>query len=189
MTDSDMVAGVACHSAMLITPPASDYDPVPIFMAHGLLDEDFFYGPRDFTVYATLGKEKELEYLGNFNKCDEALLVDETTYAADSTRLMTRDNCRNDATVQLLVMENAGHFPMRGEFRGDREQNPDIVPVTLDTTAIGWEFIRHHSKAQAPVLNARSTGGTPFAPPLTGLLLIISRIGEFIQRTLSLFRF
>ena len=188
MTNSDMVAGVACHASLLITPPSNPYDAVPFFMAHGMLDGDFPYEPSDITglgVYSTLGKEGELKFLGDLNECDETVVVDETTatFAAEA-KLLKRVNCKNNAEVQLLAIFSAGHFPMKGEFRGELEDDPNIEEVTIDTTAIAWQFIKQYSRTQAPDLS--TDAGVQIIPSsfFTILLTTLASVGGSIQNLL-----
>lgn len=188
MTHSDMVAGVAVHAGVLITSPAHDYAPVPIFMAHGLLDGDFPYEAADLTglgIYSTLGKEEELKLLGNLNECDETVVDNDAVFAPPEARLLKRVNCRNNAEVHLLAYSTAGHFPMAGEFRGDLEDNPNITPVTLDSTAMMWDFLQPYSKTDAPDLSRQVPESFLPSSFFTILLTVLARVGEFFQRVRS----
>lgn len=96
--NSDLIAAVGVHSAILSeSPPLFTYSALPIWMAHGLLDTTFPYSPYDSTglgIFSSLGKEEEVEYLGNLHNCDGTIIRDETTWGDDAFSI-SRSNCDN----------------------------------------------------------------------------------------------
>jgi len=176
-TNADLVAAVGCHAGLFTTPPSQTYTAVPIWTVHGLLDEILPYQPSDLTglgLYSTLGKERELDYLGNLNNCDEAVVTDDTTWAPNAT-LMTRTNCDNGADVQLFTVATAGHEPFI-----DYE-------TTIDTTKLAWDFLSKHSKSSPPDLNKDAVSPYFVFDPLLILFGILEGILRFVEFISGLF--
>jgi len=153
---SDAIAAVCCHAGSVITPfpkggdDGSSYDPVPVWLAHGMNDPivpfdgstflDFFpFGPMGFM--STLDG---VRYVGDMNGCDGELLSEEVKKAAgedDGSSAIAgvsykRTNCANGADVELVALYDVGHSPYKGSW-GE---------TTVDTTSMAWDFCSSHTK-------------------------------------------
>merc|ERR1712176_252731 len=137
---SDTVAAVCCHAGALVTPFAQDYSPVPIWLVHGTDDATLPYGGA--VLVEALGSIRNLgfwsvpditSYLQKQNKCSSS-----RTTAMEGGSVTTAE-CADNATVEVVTLDNVDHFPF-----------PDLTwpgrtSTTVDTTAMAWDFCSQHS--------------------------------------------
>merc|ERR1711959_10535 len=153
---SDAIAAVCCHAGSVITPfpkggdDGSSYDPVPVWLAHGMNDPIVpFDGSKflDFFPFGPMGFMSTLDgvrYVGDMNGCDGELLSEEVKTAAgedDGSSAIAgvsykRTNCANGADVELVALYDVGHSPYKGSW-GE---------TTVDTTSMAWDFCSSHTK-------------------------------------------
>jgi len=153
---SDMVAAVCCHSPALVTPFPSDgsysEQAVPMWFAHGKNDGTVnYYGSFNGGNNYIPGAKQTSELLGSVNNCkrEEVTNLVEGNQAYSNIVHLDCDN--NDARVELMALETAGHTPYMNAdlFLGD----PDYAEVTaVDTTQRAWEFCSRYARADSPVL-------------------------------------
>lgn len=130
---SDLVAAVACHAAGSIADFPSYYDPVPTWIAQGQKDDRiWFQFTRDTTL--TLATKHEC-------KRDTSKLVGNRTAVEYS-----HHDCKNNASVTLLLLNNSGHMPFLDSF----EVTVGASPTKIDTTQMAWEFCSNYSKSDIP---------------------------------------
>ena len=159
---SDMVASVCCHSPALIHPfdPDEYASAVPMWIVHGKRDGTVAYngsfpandpsGP-----YYVPGAIQVNDILGQVNGCvgnvSESMVLND-----DGTTLRRQTNCTNNATVELLSLETAGHTPFLGVPVFDQGQTPDsnlgAEVTTVDTTEMAWQFCSSYVSETEPVL-------------------------------------
>lgn len=146
---SDTIAAVCCHAGAVLTPFDEDYTPVPIWMVHGMKDEIVPYegntmfelpgmGPLGF-----LSMNQTLSYLGDQNECsqqNERDVFDENGIAG---KVYQHNNCKDQATVEVVALFGDGHEPYSSPVLGSRSS-------TIDTTAMAWDFCSAHTKGQEP---------------------------------------
>jgi polyhydroxybutyrate depolymerase len=150
---SDTIAAVCCHAGGVLTPFPSDYTPVPIWMVHGTNDRVVPYEGNTMLNYPGVGAvgfwsmDDTMEYLSTQNGCSENGGVDFSESGADG-RVLTRSNCKNDATVEVLELTNVGHFPYYAKPEWEEfafsENGGFLVP--FDTTAMAWDFCSSYSR-------------------------------------------
>lgn len=149
---SDTIAAVCCHSGALLTPFPEDYGPVPIWLAHGmkdntlpfegstLIDIPLFGGPLGFW---SMGDT--MDYLSKQNDCSEEEEIDIIGDKENENvgTVFRRTNCRDNATVELVALFEADHFPFQDSFGGL------LTGTSIDTTALAWEFCSSHVRSPA----------------------------------------
>ena len=151
---SETVAAVCCHAGALITPfDARNYpSPVPIWMVSGRQDTVIAYeGYAVETPFGMAGLwsvDDTTEYLQAMNGCTSDTTVpftDETTgEVAGSVR--TGSGCANDATVEILTLDESGHLIFPYVF----DPSYGGSPTTVDTTSMAWEFCSAQAKTAPP---------------------------------------
>jgi len=153
---SDTIAAVCCHAGGVLTPFPADYTPVPIWMVHGTIDRVVPYGGETMLNYPGVGAvgfwsmDDQMEYLATQNGCSENGQAGFSESGAEG-RILTRSNCKNDATVELLELTNVGHFPYYAKPEWEEfafaENAGFLVPV--DTTALAWDFCSSYTRGDS----------------------------------------
>lgn len=157
---SDTIAAVAIFAGALATPFAEDYSGVPIWWVHGSNDSTFPYnGAPTFQPYpdesifqptpnvGIWSMDQTLEYLYKQNRCSK-----KTVSKTNGGSIIRFDNCRQEATVELLTLDGIEHHPYNfynthppGYCEFDEIQClPNVT--TVKTTELAWAFISSHSK-------------------------------------------
>lgn len=171
---SESIAAVACYGGSLVTEFAANYSATPVFSVHGLLDGEIpldgleFGSLLDGVVGVLPATRDVFHYVADKNGCSPDILWDNTTLGADVGTIQSRVGCTNDANVTLVLLNTAGHTPYLGA-NDDLSLNPGAMPTTVDTTAMGWEFISQFRLASpAPTGTTRPNDGAPsMSPPGT----------------------
>jgi len=161
---SDMVAAVCCHSPALVTPfDKEDYKEVPIWLAHGKFDGTVDYnGAFNSQTSYIPGAEETNQLLGRVNNCKN--ITTTTVTEGSYTNIIQTDCDNNDARVELMSLDTAGHTPFLGAdlFFGDRE---GAQITTIDTTQHAWEFCSQYSRTNEPILELVSPKEEPTTEP------------------------
>jgi len=159
---SDLVAAVCCHSGILVSDGVSpDYQPTPIHTVHGDLD---IVVPYDSTTSWGLSMIENamdnFEFWGATNGCKKnSTTVDSSNlYATHSF-----SDCTDNATVQLLQVFKAGHFPYLGFNVSYPGEPPNVEFTTVDTTQLSWDFCSNYQSESNPSL----PDFTPYVSPYT----------------------
>jgi hypothetical protein len=133
---SDLVTGVACHAGKLLTPFADDYEAVPTFIVHGLLDATVPYDAFLFTESEGFpSTPDQFRAIADRNGCTQELPTEQLPDGEGTVQ--TWSGCVHDANVTLVTLNNAGHTP----YLGADEMDPGAVQTTIDTTAMAWDFL------------------------------------------------
>jgi len=134
---SDIVAAVACHAGQFFTSFGENYSPVPVWMAHGTLDDVIPYEgspPLFFSIHDAVN------VLGDANGCSSEGSV--TNLPSGDELYRRAENCEA-APVELVTLYDVGHAPFLNA--------PDASFAALfDTTSMAWEFCSAFSKPQVP---------------------------------------
>lgn len=145
---SDTIAAVCCHAGALITPFPSDYEPVPIWMVHGVEDTIIEYNGESQTTPA--GKfgfwsiEQTQEYLSETNDCSEEHVSDVADgEGAIIGTVFKGKKCKKHGVVEVVSLFESGHVPYLTPFYDPIYGG---LPTTIDTTALAWDFCSSHSK-------------------------------------------
>ena len=149
---SDIVAAVCCHAGTLLTPFAKDYVPVPTWLVHGGLDATVpIDGANLFLGYGFPPPPEVANRIADKNGCDvdvvESDVTDNSTAVA-GTSYKRSSNCKNNATVELVVLPRSGHMPFLGAEEAEGLEGS--INTAVDTTSMAWEFCSSHSKASIP---------------------------------------
>jgi poly(3-hydroxybutyrate) depolymerase len=131
---SNLVAAVACHSAGSVGDFPSYYDPVPTMLFQGMKDDIMWYQFAGDTA-------RNIATVHDCKNDSETLLQNATgvEYAFQ--------DCKNNASVKLVVLNESGHFP----FLKSIELTKGASVTTVDTTEMAWEFCSNYSKSEMPV--------------------------------------
>lgn len=114
------------------------------FEGSTLIDIPLFGGPLGFW---SMGDT--MDYLSKQNDCSEEEEIDIIdTGASDKENenvgtVFRRTNCRDNATVELVALFEADHFPFQDSFGGL------LTGTSIDTTALAWEFCSSHVRSPA----------------------------------------
>lgn len=155
---SDLVAAVSCHAGTMLTPFAQDYIATPIWMVIGTADPLVSYngGNNNFWwSWMYPSSETVFSLFANANQCnftDTQIVNPAPGSNANKYSRFKGTSCKDDANVVLLALDNVGHNP----YLGDSSEDVPIgirQPVTLDTTQMGWDFMRTHSLKDVPNLD------------------------------------
>ena len=148
---SDVVAAVCCHAGAMITPLAEDYEAVPTWLVHGLLDGIIPWSGQDFgNGFGYLPLPGVANAIADKNGCDEEIIVqpleDDTGVVVGTSYLRT--NCNGGADVQIVALDESGHVPYPGalEIFGA----PGAKNTTFETTSLAWDFCSSFSKERIP---------------------------------------
>jgi len=147
---SDLVAGVCCHVGVAQTSFPPSYQPTPMWIAHGASDPEIRYeGFSDYgeTGYSLLGAQATHDVIAEANGCTQSKTINVTGSDNIVSRYIS-DGCVNGATVELLTLDDVGHFP----FLGFDEIEDGTVLTKVDTTQLAWEFCSQHSLEVEPEL-------------------------------------
>lgn len=148
---SDVVAAVCCHAGTLITPFPSDYSPVPIWMAVGMLDDvipiegvpimDF--GPSDVVGFWSIYDVRN--YIASRNNCEE---LDETKSFGENENVISykHTNCTNNANVEFVTLSESAHQPY---IPIPNSPLATYAETTVDTTTLAWNFCSSYSNPRA----------------------------------------
>lgn len=147
---SDTIAAVCCHAGSVVTPFPPNYSPVPIWMTHGVKDYDILWDGRPNYLYENTGfwsMDQIMDYLSEQNGCSEEIEEDLMTCEGQVGTLYRRKNCLQNASVELVGLSEAGHFPYKVPFWF----KPIVMaygetPTEIDTTKLAWQFCKSHSK-------------------------------------------
>jgi poly(3-hydroxybutyrate) depolymerase len=151
---SNLVAAVCCHAGGGFTQLATNYNPVPTWLAQGMKDDRIWYQFAQDT-YRSYGWVHSCE--------NETSVMVENKTAVEYTRY----NCNNNATVKLFLLNESGHIPFMNGF----EISEGASQTTVDTTEMAWQFCSNFSKEEIPVsLLSRSSAPSWIAK---GSLVII----------------
>lgn len=138
---SDLVAAVACFSGVAQTPFATDYQPTPTWAVHGTLDTLVPYDGKRRALSALETQQKFAE----MNGCTTSTAIAIDNGGNPGTRYIS-DDCVNDATVELLSLQDVGHHTYKNK---DGKQE-GTVPTYLDTVSMAWEFVSQYSLGRPP---------------------------------------
>ena len=151
---SDLVAGVCCHSGMAQASFPPSYQPTPMWVAHGTLDEvisyDGFAEIEGFPQYSMLGAQATHGVLSEANGCTESKIINFEESSNTITRYIS-DDCVNGKTVELFAIHDVGHVPYLGVEQID-EIEDGTVPTNVDTTQLAWDFCSQYSLDVEPEL-------------------------------------
>lgn len=166
----DSIAAVCCHAGAVVTPfpePTEQSPSVPIFWVHGKKDATVPFDGQTIIRYPPYGAlgfwsvEESLDYLSDHYGCLEDEIVDLELDNSDDNNNQTntvvgtiakRTNCRSNATLELMVLDDADHYPYKipDSMQEIFPVDDGASPVVLDTTAMAWDFCRSHVKPAAP---------------------------------------
>ena len=136
---SDWVAAVACHAGVAQAVFPTDYQPTPMWIAHGTGDTAVNYeGERK-----SLSAEETHTIIAQKNGC-KSIKVTEPIKGGAGTKIVS-DDCTNGATVVLFALNDVGHFP----YQGLKMDGPNVY---VDTTEEAWNFLKSHSLNEAPTI-------------------------------------
>jgi len=140
MKHSDLVAAVCCHAGALLTAPADDYIPTPIWFVHGTTDAAVLYNGTDSLGenglnYKMPGAQVGYDYLSSINGCT---VTNSASFVEGNIQYAS--NCTNNADVELMTLTGVGHSPYKGS------------DTSYDTTALAWEFCSSHEFFVEPVI-------------------------------------
>lgn len=138
MQHSDLVAAVCCKSGALLTPPAENYTPVPIWTVHGNGDILIPYDGLTFgSIAGTLfnGVSATFQYLSKLNGCNAT-----ESKATDDGEVQKSTACRRGADIQLRTIDGARHFETYGMG-------------SYQTSESAWEFCSAYESNVEPVLD------------------------------------
>ena len=137
---SDLVAAVACFSGIALTPFAASYQATPTWVVHGTMDSIVPYDGRTRQLSALETHQRFAEANGCTTSTE--IIIDNGGFPG--TRYIS-DGCVNEATVELLSLQDAGHFTYK-----NRDGKDGIAPTSLDTTRMAWEFMSQYSLERQP---------------------------------------
>lgn len=138
---SDLVAAVGCFSGVAQSPFPSSYQPTPTWVVHGTLD----------TLVPHDGRRKALSAMETYQAFADANgCTARTEYSIDNggnpgTRYIS-DGCVDDATVELLSLQDVGHYT----YESKNGKGEGTVPTKLDTVRMAWEFVSQYSLGRPP---------------------------------------
>lgn len=138
MLHSDFVAAVCCKSGALLTPPAENYTPVPIWTVHGKGDvlipyDGLGFGVFDGTVFFP-GIQATFSYLSTLNGCNTT-----ETNVTEHGEIQRSTECERGADIQIDTLGDANHLATYGKGQ-------------YETTESAWEFCSSHQLDVAPIL-------------------------------------
>ena len=132
---SDLVAAVGCFSGVAQTPFPSSYQPTPTWVVHGTSDTLVPYDGRRRALSAMETHQKFAEANGCTTKTE--ILIDNG--GNPGTRYIS-DGCVNGATVELLSLQNVGHFTYEN----------DNGSTKIDTVKMAWQFMSQYALPDRP---------------------------------------
>lgn len=151
---SDMVASICCHSSGAFSGFSPNYSPIPTWIAQGMKDD---------SIWFQFAKETYNTY-GWIHECQNETMVGVDNGSAVE---YTHYNCRNDANVTLLLLNESGHIPFANAF----EISEGASATKLDTTAMAWEFCSSFSKDNIPQSLQNTSAGNRILPWKSGLAM------------------
>lgn len=142
---SDLFAAVGCHSFYLLAEVPNSYDPIPFIEVHGEDDETV---PYEDTVWPeTTSKVGAVDNLKTWSRINECAQDDPVFESSNGYTTTTYNNCTNGATVSLVSIPIAGHFPYLNLYQPDvLNKNKKNTKLNLDTTTMVWDFMKEFSK-------------------------------------------
>ncbi|KAI2502162.1 esterase [Fragilaria crotonensis] len=130
---SNMVAAIACHAAGGFVEFPSYYDPVPTMLVQGMKDDVMWY---------QFARDTALN-LQSVHDCK----TDSATQVFNGTGVeYAYQDCKNNATVNFLLLNESGHIPFLNAF----EVSEGASRTTVDTTQRAWEFCSNYTKDEMP---------------------------------------
>lgn len=157
MRNSDFVAGVACMAGLLLTSPAPDYSPTPIWEVHGA--RDIIAPPGGVSIPGPIflpSLQTTFDTLVDLNGCQEVTVTREPVQGMGllfsgegSLSRNVASGCTNNATVEVVVLSNGGHIP----YSRAEEMFPPpplAASTTVDTTALAWDFLSIRQLQELP---------------------------------------
>ena len=144
---SDLVAAVCCHAGAAQTAFPADYQPTPVWVAHGTADRIINYNGMDMFNgrYHTFGAHETHDVFAEANGCTTEKTIKVNDSGNTGTRYISED-CKNDATVELFAIDDVGHSPYFGQG------GFTAAAVEIDTTQLAWDFCSQHSNEVEPEL-------------------------------------
>eukprot|EP00239_Pterosperma_sp_CCMP1384_P007227 CAMPEP_0197848544 /NCGR_PEP_ID=MMETSP1438-20131217/9057_1 /TAXON_ID=1461541 /ORGANISM="Pterosperma sp., Strain CCMP1384" /LENGTH=431 /DNA_ID=CAMNT_0043460839 /DNA_START=40 /DNA_END=1335 /DNA_ORIENTATION=+ len=160
---SDIVAAVCCHAGTSYVDFAPSYEPVPSWSLHGAKDCDMFADGATQEGYGAIGQIEDHARISAKNGCTEEAQTPVLDGATEIGYTIKSTKCTSGADVTKVMLNDAGHIPYLngGEFEACTES----TPVTIDTTAMAWEFCSAYSKAVAPDLSMAPKAPKPDDKP------------------------
>lgn len=167
MQRSDFVAAVCCMAGAMLTPPADNYQPTPIWFLGGSLDDRV-------DPYGQLGGEGSTyipSQLGGYerfaalNGCTMEWKSEVPVPGMDLNdqlgmmQTRTSHSCINDANVTWVSLTTAGHMVYADV--GFEFFPPTAAITTVDTTSLAWEACSVHRLAST---------ASPTATPSNGII-------------------
>jgi poly(3-hydroxybutyrate) depolymerase len=130
---SNLVAAIACHAAGSFVDFPSYYDPVPTMLVQGMKDD---------TIWYQFARDTALT-LASAHACKE----DTATLVYNGTGVeYLYQNCKNNASVNFLLLNESGHIPFLNAF----EVSEGASQTTVDTTERAWQFCSNYTKDEMP---------------------------------------
>lgn len=161
MQRSDFVAAVCCMSGALLTPPAVDYQPTPIWFLGGTLDSrvsvDGQFNEGSTYVPSQAGGYERFAALNNCTQESQSeVAVPSMDVPGQLGMMLTRTShgCVNDANVTWVSLSTAGHMVYQDV--GFEFFPPNAAATTVDTTSLAWEACSAHRLSTAPVFPTAS---------------------------------
>lgn len=157
---SDLVAAVGCMS-LYLSPEEGPVDvskplaiPTPILTVHGTTDMDIPYKADDKTFPWLVGAMENFGNWAALNGCpsdaDAVVTVEGSQEGMDYT-ISSISGCAGSTEVGHVAVNNTGHLPFYGAGDySEKEANAGVLPCTVDTTAMAWDFVRRFSSQEAP---------------------------------------
>lgn len=156
---SELFAAAGCMSFYLITPPSSNYTPIPFMEIHGLLDDLIVYGNAGLltifgqdTEWTEEGAIQNLEDWKNLNNCEG--ITPEIIITEDDYDIRGYSDCENGAEVRLMTLYYGGHNPYAKDCPDYQLDSPEDViwscrknPTGIESTRILWDFMNDFSKS------------------------------------------
>jgi len=143
MKHSDLVAAVCCHAGSILSAPANNYIPTPIWFAHGKLDEvlPFISGKTE-----NPGPQESFQHLSLVNGCNTSTTVEFYEDGEGGTNgtigtIQTALGCTNDARIEFMALNEATHRAYKG------------LLYDFDSTAAAWNFCSSYESAVEPNLD------------------------------------
>jgi len=162
---SNIVAAVCCHAGILVNTndiPYDNYNPTPIQTVMG--DLDMLVPFNHTTPWGTnsliQNAVQNFEFWGTINNC-----TNKTTTVDDNNiyKTHTYSECMNNATIQMLQVLGAGHWPYKGINLSNSEIALKIVNTAVDTTMLSWDFCSRYMLDVDPTLPNPVPYVTPYS--------------------------